>query len=283
MKKFKYLKISNTKKLRFIDNYYKKKLYIVFLPGFMSDIDGKKPQAFKKYAVKKKLGFLAIEYSGHGKSSGKFTKGNITGWTNDARYSIKNIVKKNKFILVGSSMGAWISLNQFKYFKKQILGFVGIGSAPEFLERLMWKKFTIKMKKEIKTKGIITIKHGRSSFKNKLNEYPITFQLIKDGRKNKIISKKIRSKIQVTMIHGGKDEVVPVSFSKKVLAIFPNAQKKLIVIKNGDHSLSNQVPLKRIIKELNNIVKYVIYPFNISWVLQFMIKKFLHFFIIYFF
>jgi pimeloyl-ACP methyl ester carboxylesterase len=158
MKKFKYIKISSTKKLRFIDNYYKKNLYIVFLPGFMSDIDGKKPQAFKKYAIKNKIGFLAIEYSGHGKSSGKFIKGNITGWTNDAKNSIKKIVKKNKFILVGSSMGAWISLNQFKYFKKQILGFVGIGSAPEFLERLMWKKFTKKMKKEIKTKGIITVK-----------------------------------------------------------------------------------------------------------------------------
>jgi len=60
------------------------------------------------------------------------------------------------------------------------------------------------------------------------------------------------------MVHGGKDEVVPVSFSKKVLAVFPDAQKKLVVIKNGDHSLSNQVPLKRIIKELNNIVKYIV-------------------------
>ena len=97
MKKFRYLKISDTKKLRYIDNYYKNKLYIVFLPGFMSDIDGEKPQAFRKYTVKKKLGFLAIEYSGHGKSSGEFTKGNITGWTNDAKYSIKKIVKKNKF------------------------------------------------------------------------------------------------------------------------------------------------------------------------------------------
>ena len=258
MKKFKYLKISKTKKLRFIDNYSKKNLYIVFLPGFMSDIDGKKPQAFKKYAVKNKLGFLAIEYSGHGKSSGKFTKGNITKWTNDAKNTIKKIVKKNKFILVGSSMGAWISLNQFKYFENQIVGFVGIGSAPEFLERLMWKKFTKKMKKEIKTNGIITIEHGQSSFRNKLNGYPITFQLIKDGRKNKIISKKIRSKIKITMVHGSKDEVVPVSFSRKVLSIFPNARKKLVIIKNGDHSLSNQVPLKKIIKELNNVVKDII-------------------------
>ncbi len=98
MKKFKYLKISNRKKLRYINNYFKKRLYIIFLPGFMSDIDGKKPQAFIKYAKRKKLGFLAIEYSGHGKSSGDFVKGNITQWSNDAKISIKKIVKKNKFI-----------------------------------------------------------------------------------------------------------------------------------------------------------------------------------------
>ena len=251
MKKFKYLKISDTKKLRFIDNYYKNKLYIVFLPGFMSDIDGKKPQAFKQYAVKNKIGFLAIEYSGHGKSSGKFTKGNITIWSNDAKNSIKRIVKKNKFILIGSSMGAWISLNQFKYFENQILGFVGIGSAPEFLERLMWKKFPKQNKNEIITKGLSVIKNGKY-------EYPITTQLIKDGRKNKILSKKLRSKIKVTMVHGVKDEVVPVSFSRKVLTVFPNAKKKLVEIKNGDHSLSNKIHLNRIIKELNSIVKNIV-------------------------
>ena len=251
MKKFKYLKISKTKKLRYIDNYYKKKLYIIFLPGFMSDIDGKKPQIFKRYAVENKLGFLAIEYSGHGKSSGEFTRGNITKWSNDAKNSIKKIVKKNKFILVGSSMGAWISLNQFKYFKKQILGFVGIGSAPEFLEKLMWKKFPKKNKNEIITKGLSVIKNGQY-------EYPITFQLIKDGRKNKVLSRKIRSKIKVTMIHGSQDEVVPVSFSRKVLSVFTSAKKKLVVIKNGDHSLSESNPLKRIIKELDSIVKDVV-------------------------
>tara|TARA_B100001057_G_scaffold294191_1_gene294304 strand:- start:28 stop:681 length:654 start_codon:yes stop_codon:yes gene_type:complete len=217
----------------------------------MSDIDGKKPRSFIKYAVKEKLGFLAVEYSGHGKSSGEFTKGNITEWSNDAKNSIKKIVKKNKFILIGSSMGAWISLNQFKYFESQIAGFVGIGSAPEFLERLMWKKFPKKIKNEIINKKL-------SIIKNKHYEYPITLQLIKDGRKNKILSKKIRSKIKVTMVHGSKDEAVPVSFSRKVLSVFPNAQRKLVVVKNGDHSLSNQNPLKKIIKELNFIVKDII-------------------------
>ena len=251
MKKFKYQKISKNKKLRYIDNYYKKKLYIVFLPGFMSDVEGKKPQFFKKYAVKKKLGFLALEYFGHGKSSGEFTKGNISIWSKNAKLLIKKIIRKNNFILIGSSMGAWIALNQFKYFKKQVKGFLGIGSAPEFLTRLMWNKFPKKIKKEIIKKGISTIESGQY-------KYPITHQLIKDGRKNKVLSRKIKSKIKVTMIHGQKDEVVPVSFSRKVLSTFVGAKKKLVVIKNGDHSLSDKNSLKKIIKELNKIVLDII-------------------------
>ncbi len=245
MKKFKYLKISKTKKLRFLDNYYKKNLYIVFLPGFMSDIEGEKPTEFKKYAVRKKLGFLALEYSGHGKSSGEFTKGNISGWSGDVKKSIKKIVRKNDFILIGSSMGAWIAIKQFKYFKKQIKGFIGIGSAPEFLEKLMWKKFPKKVRNEIKFNGMSIIKSNNY-------EYPITHQLIKDGRKNKVLSKKIKLKINVTMFHGQKDEVVPVSFSKKVLGLFSKAKKKIVIIKNGDHSLSTKKSIKRMLKELDS-------------------------------
>ena len=252
MKKYNYLRLSKTKKLRYIANYYKKKLYIIFLPGFMSDIEGEKPTTFKKYAVKKKLGFLSLEYSGHGKSSGEFTKGNITEWSNDAKKLIKKIVKKNDFILIGSSMGAWISLNQFKYFKKQIKGFIGIGSAPEFLEKLMWKKFPKKIKKEMKEKCLCIIKQGDSKFKQRQHEYPITYQLIKDGRKNKILSKKINLKINVTMFHGQKDEVVPVSFSRKVLSLFTKAKKKMVVVKNGDHSLSQKKNLKKIVRELDS-------------------------------
>ena len=251
MKKFKYLKISNTKKLRYIDNYFRKKLYIIFLPGFMSDIEGEKPQTLLKFAKKNNLGFLSLEYSGHGKSSGVFTKGNISAWSKDATSVIKKIVKRNNFILIGSSMGAWIALNQFNHFKSQIKGFVGIGSAPEFLTRLMWNKFPNKKKKELLKTGKILIKNGDY-------EYPITLQLIKDGRKNKVLSRKINSKIDVTMIHGQKDEVVPVSFSRLVLKVFNKAKKRVVIIKNGDHSLSSQRPLKIIIKELHTIIKNII-------------------------
>ena len=247
MIKFNYFKISKSKKIRYLKHSQKNNLYIVFLHGFMSNLDGKKPKHFLKFAIKRKIGFLALEYSGHGKSSGKFTEGNITKWSKETSLLIKKVVKKNHFILIGSSMGAWISLNQFRIFKTQIKGFLGIGSAPEFLEKLMWKKFNKKMKEEITSRGIINLKHGKY-------DYPITFQLIKDGRKNKVLNKSIKQKINVTMIHGQKDESVPLVYSRKILKIFKCAKKKLVVVKNGDHSLSSIKWLKILSNELSLIV-----------------------------
>ena len=247
MTQFKYHKGSKNKRIRFICNIHKDSPFIVFLHGFMSDLEGKKPNAFLKFAKKNKLSFLALEYSGHGKSSGKFINGNITKWSNETSVLIKKFVKKKDFTIVGSSMGAWLALKQFQEFKNQIKGFLGIGSAPEFLENLMWKKFTKKMKSETFQKGIIQLKHGNY-------EYPITLQLIKDGRKNKVLNKRINTKINVTMVHGQKDEVVPVSYSRKVLKIFQKAKKKIVIVKDGDHSLSSQKWLKMIIKELKLII-----------------------------
>ena len=247
MTKFNYYKLSKAKKIRYLKLYQKNRDYIVFLHGFMSDLNGKKPRSFLKFAKKNKLGFLALEYSGHGKSSGKFTKGNISKWTKETSILIKKIVKTNKIIFIGSSMGAWIALNQFKIFKKQIKGFLGIGSAPEFLENLMWNKFSKKMKAETIKNRIYNLKHGDYI-------YPITLQLIKDGRKNKVLNKKINYKINITMVHGQKDEVVPVSYSKKVLKIFKNSRKKLVIIKNGDHSLSSPKHLVMLKKELKLII-----------------------------
>ena len=247
MTKFNYFKLNKSKKIRYLILKQKSSDYIVFLHGFMSDLEGKKPKFFLNFAKKNKLGFLALEYSGHGKSSGKFTDGNISKWTKETSHLIKKNINKNKIILIGSSMGAWISLNQFNFFKKQIKAFVGIGSAPEFLENLMWKKFSKKMKKELKKNGIINLKHGDY-------EYPITYQLVKDGRKNKVLNKRIYQSLKVTMIHGTNDESVPVNYSKKILKIFKKAKKKLVIVKNGDHSLSSPKSLNLLKRELKLII-----------------------------
>ena len=247
MSKFKYLKISKSIKIRYLKNNFKKNPYVVFLHGFMSDLEGEKPKKLKKFCDKKRIGFLGIEYSGHGKSTGNFTSGNISKWSHQVKFTIKKIIKKNNFILVGSSMGSWISTKQFEYYKKQIKGLIGIGSAPEFLEKVMWKKFSKKMKKETIKNGVYNLKHGGF-------EYPITYQLIKDGRKNKVLNKKIYTKIPITLFHGSKDEAVSAVYSKKLIKIFKSAQKKVLIIKGGDHSLFSVKYQKKIINELQNII-----------------------------
>ena len=134
--------------------------------------------------------FLALEYSGHGKSYGKFTNGNISKWSRETSQLIRKEVKNNEIILVGSSMGSWISLNQF----------------------------------------------------------------INDVKKNKVLNMKIHQNLRVTMVHGSNDKSVPIIYSKKVLKIFANAKKKLVIIKKGDHSLSEPKWLKILIKELKLII-----------------------------
>jgi len=247
MTNFNYFKLTKFRRIRYLKHIQKNSDYIVFLHGFMSDLEGKKPKNFLNFAKKNKMGFLALEYSGHGKSFGKFTNENVSKWTLQANLLIKKIVKKNKIFLIGSSMGAWISLNLFKYNKNKIKGFLGIGSAPEFLDGLMWNKFSKEMKREIKKRGLIKLKHGDY-------EYPISLQLIKDGRKNKVLNKKIYEYLNVTMVHGKKDKSVPVSYSKKVLKIFKKAKKKLVIVKNGDHSLSSPRWLNILKKELKLII-----------------------------
>ena len=249
-KKSKFFLLPSKRKIKYLFLNKKSQITVVFFHGFMSDMIGKKPVAIQKFCAKRKLNFLKFEYSGHGKSKGKFTSGNISKWSNDAKQIIKATIKKNNnLIFVGSSMGSWIALNLFSDFKKQIRGFLGISSAPEFLEELMWKKFNKKIKKIIMAKKIYHLEHGDFT-------YPLTKQLIIDGRKNKVLNKEIHMKIPITLFHGLNDEVVPLKFSKKIFKIFKKSRKKLIKIKYGDHSLSRKSDLKKICKELNNMISY---------------------------
>jgi pimeloyl-ACP methyl ester carboxylesterase len=131
---------------KFINN--KSLTTIIFLHGLMSDIKSKKAKHLKKFVNKNRINLLLFEYSGHGKSSGKFTDFSIKNWVEDSRAIIKKLIKKNKIILIGSSMGAWIGIMLIKYFYKKIKGFVGIASAPDFTEELIWKKLSIIEKKK---------------------------------------------------------------------------------------------------------------------------------------
>ncbi len=247
-KRSKYFKTTSNKKIKYLFFNKKSQITVVFFHGFMSDMVGDKPKTIKNFCKRHNLNFLKFEYSGHGKSQGKFIEGNISKWSRESKELIKSKIKnKNKIIFIGSSMGAWIALNLFKSFKKQLHGFIGIASAPEFLERLMWRKFSKKIKKIIMKKKIYYLEHGSFT-------YPLTKQLIFDGKKNKIFNKTIDLKIPIILFHGSKDDVVPLNISRKILKVCKNSKKKLIVIKNGDHSLSRKNDLKKICKQLHLIV-----------------------------
>ena len=124
-KRSKYFSTSEKIKIKYLLDKKNSEITVVFFHGFMSDMIGAKPTAIQKFCRKHKLNFLKFEYSGHGRSTGKFIKGNISKWTYDAKQLIRSKIKKNKhLIFIGSSMGSWIALNLFPYFKKQIKGFI---------------------------------------------------------------------------------------------------------------------------------------------------------------
>jgi len=247
MTKFNYIYFKKDKKLRILNNKLNSKLTIVFLHGLKSDLEGKKPLFLNRYCKKNKINFLSLEYSGHGKSYGKFENGTISTWKNNVKFVIQKIIKKEKFLIVGSSLGAWLGLLQFQEFKKQIIGFIGIGSAPEFLDRLIWQKLKENEKK-------LFLKKKFYMLKNDGYEYKIKLALLKDGRKNKVLNKKINLKIPIFLIHGKKDDVVPLKLSKKIFGIFPKAKKKMKIIKGGDHSLSRKGDLKKLANLINEII-----------------------------
>ena len=249
-KRSKYFIVSSKRKIKYLLITKSSQITVVFFHGFMSDMVGAKPMAVQKLCRKIKLNFLKFEYSGHGKSKGQFTEGNISKWTNEAKRLIKLKAKNKNLIFIGSSMGSWIALNIAKNFKSQLKAFIGIASAPEFTEKLMWKKFPKKIKKILNEKKIVEIKNDYGS------TYPITKNLIDNGRKNKIFSK-LKLNLPSVLFHGTNDKSVPLIFSSKTLKLFRSLNKKIIKIKNGDHSLSRKSDIKKILKELTRLVNEI--------------------------
>ena len=91
-KNSKYFTTSKKRKIKYFFLNNESQISVVFFHGFMSDMMGTKPKAIQKFCKKHRINFLKFEYSGHGKSKGKFTEGNISKWTAEAREIIKSKV-----------------------------------------------------------------------------------------------------------------------------------------------------------------------------------------------
>ena len=243
-----FFRTKNNQKIhyKFINN--KSLITIIFLHGLMSDIKSKKAKFLKKFVNKNKINLLLFEYSGHGKSSGQFTDFSIKNWIEDSRLIVKNLIKKGKIILIGSSMGAWIGIVLIKYFHQRIKGFIGIAPAPDFTEELIWKKLNIFEKNNIRKNKIYKLKSSHNNF------YPITKKFIFDGKKILILNKKIKCNFKVELLHGIRDSSVPWAYSINLIKTLIAKKLKLTIIDDGDHSLSRVQDLKKLELAIKNII-----------------------------
>src|SRR3954467_9667312 len=163
---------------------------IVWLGGFMSDMRSTKAEALDLWAEKAGRAYLRFDYSGHGKSGGIFEEGTISRWLEDT-LAVLNRFAPSRPILVGSSMGGWISLLATRELLKVAperapAGIVLIAPAVDFTERLMWDRFPEAIKRTIEEAGVF---HRPSPYSD--TRYPITRALIEDGRRHLLFGEPI--------------------------------------------------------------------------------------------
>ena len=238
----------NNQKIHYKFINKKSPITIIFLHGLMSDIKSKKAKHLQKFSNKNKINLLLFEYSGHGRSSGKFIDFSIKNWIEDSKAIIEKLTMNKKIIFIGSSMGAWIGIQLIKYFNKKIKGFIGIAAAPDFTEELMWNKFNVVQKQRIMKNKIYKLKSGYNNF------YPITKKFIFDGKKLLVLNKKIKCKFPIELLHGINDSSVPWNYSVLLSKVLISKNIKLNIIKDGDHSLSRALDLNKIDLAIKNIL-----------------------------
>ena len=224
-----------------------KNVGIVFLGGFNSDMEGNKVLHIEKWAKENEHSFLRFDYSGHGQSSGTIETTCFSDWYKDAEYII-NKKTKDKQILIGSSMGAWIMLMLARRIPEKISAIIGLAPAPDFPKILIWDKMTGDEKRKLIKNRKISIKYEDGS----KNDFSYT--LIKDSFKNLTLSKGINFNGPVYLYHGMADNAVPYDLSIKIINTFKgNDDIKLLLEKDAGHRLSEIHQLKNITNIIEEI------------------------------
>jgi hypothetical protein len=226
----------------------KKVPYVIFLHGLMSDMNGKKALAIEKYCIKRELNFIRFDNFGHGSSYGKFEEETISSWLAGLELILSTIVDA-PIILVGSSMGGWIALlSAIK--NKSVLGVVGIASAPDFTEELLWDRLSDEKKEIMKKNGFCNIVGSNPSCND---VYPISYNLILDGRKHLLLGRQINIPCPVHLIHGMQDQDVPSNIAIRIADQLLTKQVTVKLIKDADHMLSRPQDLEVIINSIEEL------------------------------
>jgi len=205
---------------------------VVFLGGFKSDMEGTKALWLEAWARASGRAFLRFDYSGHGQSSGAFEAGAIGDWVADARAVLDGLTHGPQ-ILVGSSMGGWISLLLARAMPERVAGLVTIAAAPDFTEDGMWAEFDAAQRRML-------LEDGQVALPSEYGEpYVITRRLIEEGRDNLVLRSPLHLPFPVQFLQGTCDADVDISVALRLLDHASGPDIRLTLVKGADHRFSD--------------------------------------------
>ena len=206
---------------------------VVFLGGFKSDMEGTKALFLQDWAARTGRPFLRFDYSGHGQSSGAFLDGAIGDWFEDALAAISALTTGPQ-VLLGSSMGGWISLLVARAMPERVAGLVGIAAAPDFTEDSMWAGFTPEQRAALAHDGRVVLPSDYDPA-----GYVITRRLIDEGRGRLVLRAPLNLPFAVRLLQGTADTDVPPEVALRLLAHATGPDIRLLLVKGADHRFSS--------------------------------------------
>ncbi|WP_116132240.1 carboxylesterase [Tropicimonas sp. IMCC34043] len=220
---------------------------VVFLGGLRSDMMGTKAEHLDAWAQARGQGFLRFDYSGHGESEGQFEDGCIGDWAEDAAAALTELTE-GPLLLVGSSMGGWISLLMARAMPQRIAGLVTIAAAPDFTEDMMWSGFTDAQRAEMAASGQVAVP---SDYGEPL---VITQRLIEDGRNQLVLRDPLALPFPTRMFQGTADAEVDMSVALRILDHAEGPDIRLTLVKGADHRFSSPEALAMIVASIEEIL-----------------------------
>lgn len=219
---------------------------VVWLGGFRSDMAGTKAQVLADWAQARGRAYVRFDYFGHGESQGDFAQGTITRWRDDALAVLEALVE-GPAVLVGSSMGGWISCLVAGAVPQRVAAMVLIAPAPDFTEKLMAPEMTAADRAQIAATGVWLrpSEYGEP--------YPITRELLEDGARWSILPGPVNIDAPVRILQGGADPDVPWRHALELAQAIRGENVVFTLIKDGDHRLSRPQDLARLTAALDEL------------------------------
>ncbi|HYD37070.1 MAG TPA: alpha/beta hydrolase [Allosphingosinicella sp.] len=217
---------------------------LVFLPGYMSDMDGSKATALDSWAAAEGRAMLRFDYGGCGLSGGEFEAQTLACWLDDAVAVVDSL--DGRAVLVGSSMGGWLMLLAALARPGRVAALVGIAAAPDFTE---WG-FDPAQKAELREAGRLEepSPYGEAP-------YVTTRAFWESGEALKLLGGEIAIGCPVRLLHGLADADVPWRISLRLMEQLRSADVQATLIKDGDHRLSREGDLARLVATVADLLE----------------------------